>query len=94
LEAEIPPMDDMVFPDDIQAVADNIAQDLPAKVGSVTRSFASRVIARAILAERERCAKLADAVRDRDLGSVPPQAYCDGHWVGAGRVAEAIRKGA
>jgi hypothetical protein len=51
-------MDDPI-PSDIKRIAEGIAADMPSRVGPNTRLFAALVIARAILAERERCAKIA-----------------------------------
>lgn len=62
-------MSTMTKPDDIPQnvwdVAHGIAMDLPARIQTVHRAFAASVIARAILAERERCAKIARSFDDR-----------------------------
>jgi hypothetical protein len=47
------------IPDDVMKVAQGIAALMPSKTNSYTRGFAANVIARAIIAERERCAKIA-----------------------------------
>jgi len=49
------------IPQDVLDVAHGIAMDLPARIQAVNRAFAASVIARAILAERERCALVAEA---------------------------------
>lgn len=48
------------IPDDVRKIANSIAWDLPSRVARANREFASNVIARAILAERERCARVAE----------------------------------
>lgn len=58
------------IPDDLQKIADNIARDIPSRVSGIQRDFAAIVIARALMAERqkateaerERCAEVAAAV--------------------------------
>lgn len=67
------------IPEDILQVGVGIADDIPARVTGINRSFAALVIARAILAERKRCAEVA-----RHLNGWGP--------VGGNKVAEHIAK--
>lgn len=53
------------IPEDVRNIANSIAWDLPSRVARLNREFASNVIARAILAERKRCAaELLPAVQE------------------------------
>jgi len=56
-------MSDVTIPEDVQAKAEEIAQELvdhASKHGKLVNAYLPDFIARAILAERERCAKIAD----------------------------------
>ncbi|WP_027039098.1 hypothetical protein [Mesorhizobium ciceri] len=52
------------IPEDILATANDIASLIPSRVSADNRTFAGLVIARAILAERERCAQIAITVTE------------------------------
>jgi hypothetical protein len=72
------------IPEDVLAIGESIARDLPYRVGPKSREFAAAVIARAILAERmaerERCAKIADELFYPDETKI------------SARIRDAIRK--
>jgi hypothetical protein len=75
-------MSDVTIPEDVQAKAEEIAQELvdhAFKHGKLVNAYLPDFIARAILAERERCAKVCEAVGS----DVDPQL--------ADHIAQAIR---
>lgn len=77
------------IPADIDLIATDIASLIPSRVVTVNRTFAAIVIARAILAERERCAQIA---KDRSSKCIEHVLIddCYDYWQGAASSAEII----
>lgn len=83
------------IPDDVMQAAQAIASLIPSKVRDENRTFAALVIARAIMAERERCAQIADSfgIQPDPDESDPYDDYEMGGRRCARSVAAAIRIG-
>ena len=93
----------MTIPDDVMKAAQEVAKscvERPYNKGTVAK--AAERIARAIMAERERCAKVAEDHRARRLedaascrsSNLPETARCaEIEAVGANQIAAAIRRG-
>ncbi len=77
------------IPADVFAIGVGIARDLPSRIAPANRDFAALVIARAVLAERERCANIAVARSDHKRNHCDDTCVCDNGY----HVALEIRRG-
>lgn len=74
-------------------VAREMARRVLAALASTPQPAAAETVERAVAAERERCAVIADEMRNR-FGSPTGDAYTCGLWDQSVRIAAAIRQSA